>query len=315
MVLAAVLLLDMSPTAALGYEVDAWGAHGAELQAADAAADADMDARVAASLEVLARRCPTDLERRRRRLARLLYRETGRRTVVPGRPFPRSLGHGRASAFLETGPVDRFDGSTRGAFDGLKPLQSPVLAVAGTASTVSLGGVRVGTDKVDHFLATGFAYWRWSAYGRDPEHAIRRGTRTERLFFGQLTSNAFSYADLRANWDGYTFYAGLLGPSSLLQADEDGCVVQLRPWSWGEWVDPSWDEFVNPSVYGRVVTRVLERSLLEDREAICSEWAAAPRVDNTPWFRGRAPVQQGPLGLAELCALGGQFGSPAGAPR
>jgi hypothetical protein len=157
----------------------------------------------------------------------------------------------------------------------------------------------LGTDKVDHFLATGYQYLRWSRFGDDPDRAIRRGTRTERRMYGQMTSKAFSYGDLAANWDGYQFYSGLLGEDSLLQVDEEGCVERVSSWDWTTWATPAWDEFVNPSVYGERVQQALKQQLQPDREKLCAMYAPADRMG--PW-EGKAPLPEGPLGLGDWCA-------------
>ena len=145
------------------------------------------------------------------------------------------------------------------------------------------------TDKIDHFLATGHSYWRWSHDGADPQRALRRGERTERTVLGRWTSGAFSYADLAANWDGYRFYDSLLVPGSPFQRSPEGCAVRVGTWDWAEWVATDWDELVNPSVYGRRIQRRIAEEVADDRDALCAQLPHPSGRNNiwlkkNPWF-------------------------------
>ncbi|MEZ4321593.1 MAG: hypothetical protein R3F61_29235 [Myxococcota bacterium] len=285
--------------AALAYEVDAWAPYEEPIADSTERANATLDAWFGRAVAEL--RCDLPDDELKRHLARALMRASARRTRLRDRPFPRSLGYGRYSAWLETDPgIDRIETGTEGLFEDVGPLDSPVLSFAGAASSIRLAGIPVGTDKVDHFLATGFDYARWSRWGKNPERAVRFGTRTERLFLGRLTSKAFSYADLEANWAGYEFYAGLLGPGSPFVRGEDGCVERVRSWDWAEWVGSDWDELQNPSVYGPRVRRAVEEALLPDRDAVCEAWSHA-EPDAERHVHGHVPPQTGPFGLDDLC--------------
>ncbi|MFT4624969.1 MAG: hypothetical protein ACI8PZ_003635 [Myxococcota bacterium] len=285
---------------AAAYEVDPWSGRDQPLAPADMLADAKLNAALDAAANRVSRRCPRDPVRMQDALARAVFHETGRRSRPEDLPWRRSFGHGVYSGWLEVGPVDRVDGGTGiGVFTGLGLLESPVLAWAGTASTVMLGGERVGTDKVDHFLAIGYRYWRWSRHGGELERAVRRGTTTERLFFGRLTSNAFSYADLAANLDGYRFYASLAAAS--FAPDPDGCVMRADDFQWSGHVDPSWDELANPTAYGPRVARQIATNLDDDREALCAAFAAIRPAARPEAVAGRAPAVAGPLGLGAFC--------------
>ncbi|MCP4564406.1 MAG: hypothetical protein GY837_28140, partial [Bosea sp.] len=80
--------------------------------------------------------------------------------------------------------------------------------------TITVDGVRFGTDKFAHFVSSGWRYHLWRrrarAQGLDPaaaeEHAIRRGIFYERTILGGMTSGVFSPADLEANYQGMRFY-------------------------------------------------------------------------------------------------------------
>jgi hypothetical protein len=166
--------------------------------------------------------------------------------------------------------------------------------------------VRLGSDKFDHFLDVGFHYLRaWHRTG-SVEPAIDHGVGTERSIYGLLTSKTFSYADLRANYDGYLFYMQLLSEESVLQRGSDGCVEQVRPFDWRVWVHPEWDEVINPPVYTRLVERGVLRELQERREVICASyrWWGPMRTPEGLFLyvTGPAPASRDPWQLQALCA-------------
>lgn len=166
------------------------------------------------------------------------------------------FGYGRYSAWLETAPIDRLDlwkKDDGDIYSNVRPWDSMVLWYAGPCSTICLAGTRLGTDKIDHFFGEGHTYFRKSDWGRDPEAAVAWGQRTERGKYGLGTSGAYSNADLHANYEGYLFYASLLTEDSIVQRDEQGCAARVGVWSWADWIDPDYDEALNPSIYTRRV--------------------------------------------------------------
>lgn len=247
-----------------------------------------------------------------------------------GRGFWRGFGYGHYSVALETGPIDRRSFLERtDIYGGLGLFQSLILHVAGPCSTINLAGFHVGTDKIDHFLVDGYETWRHSHDGTDDAGAIDWATRTENTWLGHYTSGAFSYGDLRADYDGYRFYAGLLGPDSVIGLAADGGVVRKRSWDWTEWVSADWDEVLNPNVYNRGVQKGVSARLDADRASVCASYARwgddryrtalAARVAAPPdWAGPRAPARFDPFQLDALCGsvAGGQadLRSPTAAP-
>jgi hypothetical protein len=72
----------------------------------------------------------------------------------------------------------------------LTATQALVLGSVGVCATIELAGVRMGTDKADHFWAQGYEYERnsrWGGAGREVGHAERaRGVRTPHVKRVQL---------------------------------------------------------------------------------------------------------------------------------
>jgi hypothetical protein len=231
---------------------------------------------------------------------------------VEGRGFLRGLGFGGYAAWIENGPIQRRAfGPRSGVYGEVRPTRSLVLGTVGVCSTVMLAGVLVGTDKIDHFWAVGWHYARRSRWGEEPERSVAWGTLSERTWWGLLTSNAFSFGDLRANWDGERFYTTLLAPGSVLRLDEDGCVERVGGWDWGEWVTPAWDEAILPPVLGRNVERAVERHLAHG--AVCAsygEWGPAYEAlreatlaEPKPWMGSRAPSLRDPWRFHDRCGV------------
>lgn len=257
--------------------------------------------------------CEGTIEERRRVLAREIYRHTASTSFVHGRGPFRAPGHGRYSAYLEMGPVDRIDFLGRDDVYGELPLvTSPILTLSGPCSTIELAGVRLGTDKVHHFLSLGYYYFQRSDDGADAERPVRYGTRTERLQWGLLTSQVFSFADLEANWRGYVFYSRLLEAGSEVQVGADGC-MEAQPFDWAAYVTAGWDELVNPPVLRKGVDRRLRERLERDRDAICETYAVwggeqylrerEHYLHMEPhWVGEKAPEPDDPFAIEQLCA-------------
>jgi len=248
-------------------------------------------------------------------LARAIRREGDHAERVPGRGLWHSFGYGHYGKLLETGPIERrsFYADRSDIYGDMGLTESPVLKIAGTCSTINLGGHLVGVDKIDHFLVVGYDMWRWSDDGERDNRAVQWATLTENTWFGEYTSGGFSYADLRADWDGYRFYRDLLNEGSVVERGADGCMVRERSWDWSDWVNAEWDEVLNPNVYNRGVQRAVSDRLYAKRDELCAEygrWGDASyqqelqaRLATTPEWAGRhAPPRTDPYALAELCA-------------
>jgi hypothetical protein len=90
-------------------------------------------------------------------------------------------------------------------------------------------------------------------------------------------------------------------------------VTQARPWSWADWVEPSWDEALNPPVYSRRVQQAVSAHLEADPKPYCATWRAlgGPAYDaalaralaggDPAYVVGPAPERIDPYRLGELC--------------
>ncbi len=261
-----------------------------------------------------ATRCEGSDARMQARLARAIHERLASKVHLDEHGLVRGLGYDQIMAFLEENPtVERRSFHDRDDIYALaKPTEAPILAVVGPCSTVQLAGVRMGTDKPSHFVDVGYDYYRHSHKGRRPDRAVAWGTETERTFYGKATSSAFSFADLRANYDGYRFYAGLLGPDSPLQRDEDGCVELVSPFRWERWVDWEYDELQNPNTYTEGARKALLRRLADPAPALCAiadtlgpdfdAHLVQALTEPRPYVTDKAPPRSDPFRLKERCA-------------
>jgi hypothetical protein len=285
---------------ALGYETDQLTHRDVLLDDAAPYADARVQDLVEEALRRTNERlrCSGDPAESQRVLAAEMERLADNPVLIPGRGFSRSFGYDRISADLELGPVDKLTfGKRDHLFGDVSFDASPILHATGVSSTIELAGVRVGTDKIDHFLIDGYRGWRREETGRD---AIAWSTRTELELLGWWTSGVFSYADLAANAAGLQFYENLLAPGGVATIDESGCVVGARVFHWSDWVTEDWDEVENPSVLRQGVARDVDRWLDAHEDEVCAayaEWADPAFEDRVQQRLADVPSYAGPRAL------------------
>lgn len=123
--------------------------------------------------------------------------------------------------------------------------------------TIEVAGVRFGTDKLAHFVSSG---WRWHrAYrravdgGMPPAEAeartIRTGVMHERTGLGGWSTGVVSLGDLEANYQGMRFYDSLCHGADPILALADGRWQVRRPFDIATAVGPEWDESYLPPIY------------------------------------------------------------------
>lgn len=192
--------------------------------------------------------------------------------------------------------------------------------------TFIAGDVRFGADKLSHFFRLGYKYWKKSDEGRDLSAGIRTGTRSEKMWLGRAGIGIFSYADLAANYSGFTFYRDLIAsvddpvwaerrPHFAISRPSPGGKSQIqtvRPFSLLEYATEDWDEYLNPSVYVSALQTAVTHHLQRNRSLICSEYTLWKDTKTTPKKPlrqkeeyvdlSRAPVQGDPFKIADLCA-------------
>jgi hypothetical protein len=173
---------------------------------------------------------------------------------------------------------------------------------------IQLAGVLIGLDKLGHYLAQGFQYYLHYR-GLPPQLSAAERAAALRGFghaqeLGQLglaTGGIYSSADLAANWQGMLFFRSLFDDVAeagethprFFALDRRGRYRRVRDFHWAEWVDPSWDEVLNPSrierpeFYRKVLDNLQSRAPERPGEpSVCEHYRRDPRA-----FLGPAAVR------------------------
>jgi hypothetical protein len=152
-----------------------------------------------------------------------------------------------------------------------------VAGLFGVSPTIEVNGVHIGTDKLGHFLSQGRKFWRrYLKYG-DEARAAERSAYTERALFGQMTTGAYSNADLVANYEGYRFYRSLFdddvipGKPAILSWAGDHWVRQ-RPFTFADHVNDYWDEALNINDFDALLYPYMKKRLL----TYCGDYRESP---------------------------------------
>lgn len=136
--------------------------------------------------------------------------------------------------------------------------------------TVEVNGVRLGTDKLTHFLGTAWYYHRWYRKARArgvtsaeaEDRAVRRGLLHEITILGRAVSGVLSLADLEANYEGMWFYEHLCAGDDPHVVYEEGLWRLRRPFDLRDYVTPEWDESYQPNIYVRRKWRKVKPRML-----------------------------------------------------
>lgn len=149
----------------------------------------------------------------------------------------------------------------------------------GVGKTIRINDQYVGSDKIGHFLSQGRKYYRRYRRSGSEADAAKRSAYTERALFGQLTTGAYSNADLVANYEGHRFYRSLFeddivpGKPAILRWENDAWVVQ-REFDWADHVNPYWDEALNINHYDALLYKHMHRRFLD----FCPRYWERPRL-------------------------------------
>ncbi len=128
--------------------------------------------------------------------------------------------------------------------------QALALRIAALGSVVNVGGHKVGTDKLGHFIGIGKIYFDIIRKNKGGlKDALAYGEKSERTFFGLHTTGVYSYGDLVSNYEGLLFWQSLFNGQAPYMNCEDGVLVQVRSFDWLDYVNEAWDEAVNCSAF------------------------------------------------------------------
>jgi hypothetical protein len=181
--------------------------------------------------------------------------------------------------------------------------------------TIEVAGVRFGTDKLSHFVSSGWLYYEsyqrvLDDVGREDDAlqaAVERGMLDESLILGRLTSGILSIADVEAGFSGLGFYRDLCGGDDpvLIRGDEGWTVS--RPIGIGRYVNPRWEESFQPPVFSAGRWRKVRPVL----EGLCDRLDDPEVVAQRRRYRSQdlgSPVAQVNLGIGLLYRVDGDDG-------
>lgn len=157
-----------------------------------------------------------------------------------------------------------------------------------SAELLKVNGIMVGWDKFEHFLGSGYRYFKKNYIkGKGIKAAMKIGYKAETGYMGAATTGVKAYADLVANFNGMRFWNHIL-----LEHDDvlgrnynmgpyvtclDNKWVQIKEVNWANYLDHMFDEgvncshFKNQNMTEKVLNRIagLERDDIEGRKYSC----------------------------------------------
>lgn len=129
-----------------------------------------------------------------------------------------------------------------------------------SAALININGVYLGTDKFEHFLGSGYLYYRKNYIkGRGVRAALEIGESAETGLMGAVTTGVKAFGDLSANFNGMRFWNHiLLNYDDVLGKEYNlgpyvSCVdskwVKVQEVNWSNYIDHSFDEAQNCSAF------------------------------------------------------------------
>ena len=127
-----------------------------------------------------------------------------------------------------------------------------------SAALIKVNGVMLGTDKFEHFMGSGFLYYRKNYLkGKGIKEAMKIGWSAETGYMGAVTTGVMAYGDLAANFNGMRFWNHVLLKYNDILGEqynqgpyvkcEENQWKQVAKVDWRNYIDHAFDEGVNCS--------------------------------------------------------------------
>lgn len=221
-------------------EVDNFGARQAELSDAQGSVEAFLDSYIDAAVKEMSQVGSCDSKR----FVETLHAHVGGWTT-------------RIESDIDaTSSIDKFKPPTRNSIYGdFNVLEGKLMLLKPTlGSSIRVNDLYIGTDKLGHFLDTGYRYYEiYSSEGNSLSDAIDWGKSTEIGQYGYAVSGIYSYADLAANYEGWRFWVSFIDPDLVgiepYATCEQGVWQKVRSFDIWEYLSPAWDEGINCNDY------------------------------------------------------------------
>jgi len=122
---------------------------------------------------------------------------------------------------------------------------------------ININGIYIGIDKLSHFTGSGYLYFqrykqrinKGDSEIEAIEQSILLGVIGEKTILGRYSSGVFSFADLEANFQGFSFAVDLCRGTEAMFLKQGRRWILDRPFDIADYVNPYWDESFNPSFY------------------------------------------------------------------
>jgi hypothetical protein len=127
-----------------------------------------------------------------------------------------------------------------------------------TGSILNVGGIRIGNDKFEHFMGSGFKYFRnYYQRQRSLEHTLNIGWRAETGAMGAMMTGVMSYGDMMANFQGMRFWNHMLQQNDDIFGDNLGPYItcldnqwtQVKQIDFAPYLNVAFDEGINCSKF------------------------------------------------------------------
>lgn len=146
-----------------------------------------------------------------------------------------------------------------------------------TAANININGVLIGTDKFEHFMGSGFLYYKKNYIkGEGVLAAMDIGYSAETGFMGAVTTGVKAYGDLAANFNGMRFWNHVLLEYDDVLGDEynlgpyvkcqDSKWALVQEMDWANYIDDSFDEGLNCSAFPSKKMNDLVQKRIQDLE-------------------------------------------------
>ena len=175
-----------------------------------------------------------------------------------------------------------------------KSIYAPKMAYFGIWPTVidatlNVDGVYFGTDKISHFLGSGYEYYKiyldtLEKTGSDTRacfDAVKWGVKMENSILGIKTVTVFSYADLEANYQGMLMAMRLCGKNDPCIGFDGTQWILKKPVDFRDYVNPNWDETFNVSAFTRKRAQKVRKNvaMLKLCDKLNSGWVKQKMTD------------------------------------
>lgn len=161
-----------------------------------------------------------------------------------------------------TSQIEQTSGNIKNSvYSNVTFTDSPALWLVGIGSSMKIGDLMVGTDKIGHFFMQGLDYYDRVSAGKNLDLVLQQD-HGEDGAWGM--TGVTSYADMSANYAGYLFWNSLVrGSDPYFKCVVGQGWVKQKEFTWKNYVTAAWDEGINCSDFTPVLQAKFDQRLRE----------------------------------------------------